>query len=32
MSNETVPVPVVTAVTIPDNHGEKPEKFNGTEF
>ena len=32
MSNETVPVPVVAPVTVPVNHGEKPEKFNGTEF
>uniref|UniRef100_A0A7N2N759 Uncharacterized protein n=1 Tax=Quercus lobata TaxID=97700 RepID=A0A7N2N759_QUELO len=34
MSNETVPVPVLVAVpiSVPVNHGEKPEKFNGTEF
>ena len=30
MSNETVPV--AATVTVPVNHGEKPEKFNGTEF
>jgi hypothetical protein len=36
MSTETVQnivvAPVTTPVTVPINHGEKPEKFNGTEF
>ena len=36
MSTETVQnivvVPVTTPVTILINHGEKPEKFSGTEF
>ena len=35
MSNETVmksvAVPVVASVTVPINHGKKPEKFNGTK-
>ena len=30
MSNETVPV--ATSIIVPVNHGEKPKKFNGTEF
>ena len=32
--NETVPVAasVATPITVPVNHGEKPERFNGTEF
>ena len=25
-------VPVAARITVPVNHGEKPEKFNGTEF
>ena len=29
-SNETVPVPDAAPVTVPINHGEKSEKFNGT--
>ena len=36
MSNETVmnlvTMLVVAPITVPINHGEKPEKFNGTEF
>ncbi|GMY20677.1 Retrovirus-related Pol polyprotein from transposon TNT 1-94 [Fagus crenata] len=36
MSTETVQnivvAPVTTPVIVPINHGEKPEKFNGTEF
>ena len=36
MSNETVmnlvTVLVAAPITVPINHGEKPEKFNGTEF
>ena len=30
MSNETVLV--ATPITVPVNHGEKLERFNGTEF
>ena len=36
MSTETVQnivvAPVATPITVPINHGEKPEKFNKTEF